>query len=219
MVTKSKLQSLFPILAVTLWMIVAPSPANAAEANSTRVTKFRVDGLSAQAFLYDENTGLGGFIFVAEDQINKTVSVDFSFVVPHPTDPDLVYDFQGAGQVPITSVTFTSTSAHLSVTTPESFPVYRCELNIITGEYNCLPYPPLTFDLTWVRNGFTSVYEKTKRTESFGPVTTKYEAEFVSHSALVSGTYGDYSRSNMSGTLYDTQNKSFIREVTMQLNP
>lgn len=226
MYTKSKWFRFTIMLCAALLLALAAAPARveSTQASSgTTVTKIRVDGLSAQAFLFDPAANVGGFVFVVQDEIANTASLDFSYGTAHPTDPDMVVIYQGSGEIANTALTITSSLAHLALTTPDSYPVYRCDLNIITGDYTCVPNEPLTFDLTWVENGLGSVHEKTKRTETFGPVTIKFDADFISHTALVSGTWtsasGELSGTDMTGTLYDTQNKSFIREITMKLSP
>jgi len=126
---------------------------------------------------------------------------------------------QGAGQIPSSALTITRESAHVAITTPDSFFLLRCAVNTTNGEYICEPGDPVSFDLTWMGNDFSSVWEKTKRIETLGPVTTKFEGEFTGVSAVVNGTWADIPGAVMSGRLLDTQGKTFYREVTINTTP
>ena len=46
------------------------------------VTKIRVNGIAADTFLSDPNTGTQGFLNVSHDQINNTSALDFSYATP-----------------------------------------------------------------------------------------------------------------------------------------
>jgi hypothetical protein len=124
---------------------------------------------------------------------------------------------QGSGEIPNSAFTITTTSAHLAVTTP--FEVTRCEVNIVTGEFECGPTTPVTFDLTWTVDGFIMVHEKVKRTEVIGPVTTNIKGEFDQRSATITGTWDGRVATNMLGNLLDTQSTTAIREITLEPNP
>jgi hypothetical protein len=136
-------------------------------------------------------------------------------------NPDQVIVIQGAGAIPNSSFQVTTTTAHLAVTVPTS-PLYvlnRCVLNIVTGDFQCYPGTPKSFNLPWVNNGVGTVSETTKRVETLGPVTTKYKGGFTSLTANVNGTWDGHSPANLAGTLRDTQSTTIIREITVEPNP
>jgi hypothetical protein len=56
--------------------------------NGAKVTKIRVKGLFAFAFLNDGDTN--GFLNASKDQITNTSALDFSYAFPDPTSPDFV---------------------------------------------------------------------------------------------------------------------------------
>lgn len=210
----------YPIVfSAALFLILAAARANvetAQASNGTTVTRILVNGRSADVLLVDNITGAQGFVSATEDQIAQTAALDFSYAFPHPTDPDLLILIQGAGEIPLTAYTSTATTARLALTTPPSYFVNRCVLNVITAEYTCAPTDPITFDLTWVRNGIGSISEKTKRVETFGPFTTRFQGEYISYSASVNGTFGGHTAVDLAGNLLDTQSRTSIREITME---
>jgi hypothetical protein len=182
--------------------------------NGAKVTKIRVNGLFAQVFLSDGQTN--GILYASKDQITDTSALDFSYLTPDPVDPDLVILIQGAGEIPNSALSVTSTSAHLAVTTP--FPVNRFVINLVTGEYDFAPTAPVTFDLTWTRNGAGSVFERIQRTETIGPLTIRSRGEYDLRTASVSGTWDGRSTQNLIGDLMDSQSLTFLREVTLKAN-
>jgi hypothetical protein len=201
-------------------LTVAATPASIASAPGRRsdVTKIRVNGRSAHAFLVNPD-GTGGFVFPTQDEIAHTAALEFGYVAADPADPDLVILITGAGEIPNTGFTATATSAHLALTTPASYEVTRCVFNSVTGDISCAPTDPVTFDMTWTADGIGSVREKTKRTETFGAMTTKFDGEFASRTATVTGTCCGGVPAVAGGTLFDTESKTFIREVTLAANP
>ena len=214
-------------VAKVCWMglVVACSLESPPETESTEqavkkatVTKIKVDGRSADLFLVDD-AGTNGFLNASQDQIANTVALDFSFATPDATDPDFLILFQGAGEIPNSAFTTTATSAHLAVTTPTTYLVNRCVVNTVSGEFSCAPTTPLTFDLTWVKNGIGTVFEHTRRRETLGPVTTKFHGEFTILTANVSGTWAGRSATNLAGNLLDTESRTHIREITVVDNP
>lgn len=226
MFTKTKLLRIIVLLNVALFLTLAAVPVNAQlthALNSTSVTKIRVNGRNATVILFDGDTDTNGFLNASEDQTTGIQSLDFSYGTSHPTDPDLVIVFQGAGELPSTAITFTSTSAHFALTTPDSYFVRRCVVNIETGDFACAQGDPLTFDLTWDINSLGSFWERTKRIETFGPFTTKFQGEFTVLTATVNGTWTGESREltgeDMTGDFTDTQNTTIFREITMRANP
>lgn len=213
----------------------APQPvtccANAAVAGTVQGpggapgTTIRVNGRSASMFLVDGD-GTNGFLNVGEDQIANTVALDFSYGTPHPIDPDLFLLVQGAGEIPNSAFTITPNptsahfaSGHLAVTTPDSYFVNQCVLNLVTAEYVCEAGPPVTFDLTWVKNGIGTVREQLHRHETFGPFTTTFHGAYTSVTATVNGTWDGFTSAGMAGDLLDTQGRTGMREIRMHPNP
>jgi hypothetical protein len=185
-----------------------------AKASHTTVTKIKMNGRFAFVNLVDGDTL--GYVNVSRDQIANTSALDFGYASPDPTDPTFFIFIQGAGAIPNGAFTITATSAHLLVTTP--FPATRCVVNRETLESTCAPTAS-TFDLTWTSSGIDSVYEKTKRIETIGPITTRFEGEFVLLGATVTGTWDGHTATEMSGNLADTRSKTIIREITMTTSP
>jgi hypothetical protein len=98
------------------------------------------------------------------------------------------------------------------VTTP--FEVTRCRVNQTDGTFVCAPTSPVSFDLVWTKNGLASVFEKTTRIETLGPIETKVRGEFFSVTSSVSGTFGGHTADANQGNLIDTQSLTVIREIT-----
>ncbi len=180
---------------------------------SVNTTMIRVNGESADTFLVDPATSTNGFLNASRDEIANTSSLDFSYATPDPSNPDLVTLVQGAGEIPNGAFTTSLTSARLSVTTP--FAVNHCTVNIVTADFNCVVGAPITFELTWTKSGVGSVSERTSRTETFGPVTTRFRGEFASVTAIVNGSWTDHAAVDMFGNLVDSQNSTNLREITM----
>jgi hypothetical protein len=218
--TKTKALTIVTILSAALFFSLSASRASVATTvTPTGATKttIRVNGLSADVLLVDGDTL--GFLNASRDEIANTSALDFSYARPDATDPAFVILIQSAGAIPNNAFTIDSTSAHLAVAT--SFEVTRCDVNIIEGTFICAPTTPVTFDLTWVRNGFTSVHEKlTRREETLGPLlSTKIQGEFDSVSATVNGTFGGHTSESNSGNLLDTKSHTILREITLAPNP
>lgn len=154
---------------------------------------------------------------IKDDEITNTSAMDFSYAFPHPIDPDLVILLQGAGEIPNSALTITTTAAHLAVTTP--FPILRCVVSLSTGEFTCGFTTSITFDLTWTANGFIQVHEKVKREETVGPVTSKLQGEYDQRSARVTGTWDGHPATNVLGNLIDTRSTTAIREIIVEPNP
>jgi len=181
------------------------------------VTKIRVNGIAADTFLSDPNTGTQGFLNVSHDQINNTSALDFSYATP-TADPVIIVLTQGAGAIPNSAYTRTNDTAHLLLaSTP--FDITRCTVNTDTGDVNCVTGgPSIAFDLFWELNGFASVDVYERRTEVTGPLTTKFTGNFLERSALVNGTWNGNTANDISGHITDTESKTVIREITMQMN-
>lgn len=189
------------------------SSSEQAATNKT-VTNISVNGRSTYAALLDAE-GTNGFLAATEDQIAQTFGLDFSWATPDPLNPLSAILYQGAGEIPAGAFTYSGTSAHLNLTTPATYPVTRCVINLDDGTYTCAPSGPLTFNMTWTANGFGRVEEKVKRKEVLGPVTTKLTAEYTMLSANVNGTWGGRSSPNLGGDLTDSESKTYIREITV----
>ena len=209
------------MLSVALLLTLSASQASVdttqAPKGNTKTT-IRVNGHSADMFLIDEDTGTNGFLNASKDRLANTSALDFSYVTPEANDPDIVILIQGAGEIPNESFTITSTTAHLQLTTP--FPVTRCVVNTIDGTFTCAPTTPSTFDLTWTKNGFGSLFQKITTITTLGPVTTKVKGQFTSLIASVDGTWdGHQTADGQSGNLVDSHSKTVTREVSMDASP
>jgi hypothetical protein len=214
--TKSRVRS--TIFCAVLFFPLSASQASVETTqapNGAKVTKIRVNGRFAFAFLNDGDTN--GFLNASKDQITDTSALDFGYAFPDPAHPDFVILIQGAGEIPNSAFTLTTTTAHLAVTTP--FEVIRCDLNTIDGTYVCNPTTPITFDVTWTLDGFGTIFEKTKSTQTFGPVSTKFHGEFSRLTATVNETWDGHTNTDGIGDLQDSQNVTFIREITLEPNP
>jgi hypothetical protein len=77
----------------------------------------------------------------------------------------------------------------------------------------------VTFNLTWTQDGLFTVHEKTKRTETMGPVTANIKGEFDLLSATINGTWGGHVAANLFGNLLDTKSTTASREITLEPNP
>jgi hypothetical protein len=215
--TKSLRISALLSAALFLTLSVSQADVETTQAlNGATVTKIRVNGLSADMFLIDNATGTNGFLNASRDEIANTSALDFSYVTPEP-DPNFVVLIQGAGAIPNSSFTITANTARLVLTTP--FPVNRCRVNTVEGTFECGETVPSTFDLTWVRNGFGSLFTKATVIQTLGPVTTKLKGDFLSVTANVNGTWDGHDAVDQTGNIVDTQNRTITREVTMEANP
>lgn len=212
--------------ALVLTFAAAPRRVETMQApNSAEITSIRVNGRWASAFLSDGGD-TNGFVSVGEDQIANTVALDFSYATPHPTDPDLLLLAQGAGEIPNSAFTISPNptsarfaSARLALTTPDTYFVNRCVINLVTGEFSCAAGDPVTFDLTWARNNMASVREQVNRRETFGPFTTTFHAAYLAVGARVDGTWDGLAGDDMAGDLLDTHGTTAIREIRTQRNP
>jgi hypothetical protein len=200
------------VLAFAACSTVASAEPQASMSARGSVTRIPVNGEGAFVNLYDPNTGAQGFAWPTRDQITNTAALDFSYVTP-TSDPNIVTLFQGAGEIPNSAFTTTFTTARLIVTTP--FPVLRCEVIVSTGVFECDEGAPIAFDLLWSQNGFIEVDEHLQRQEKIGPLTIRFNGQFKTRSALVSGSWNGSSALDMSGDLFDTQSTTVIREITI----
>jgi hypothetical protein len=194
---------------------IATDVEESAVTGNSVTTVITVNGEHVFAILFDESTQTNGFLNASRDNVSGTSAMDFSYATPS-TDPNIVIVFQGAGEIPNSALDFSSDTATLDVTTP--FDVVRCEVNQTTGDFVCLPTAPITFDLTWVVNGFSRVHERIRRKEVLGPITTKTKSEVDQRSALVNGTFNGHVATDNQGNLLDTEGRTVTREITRRLS-
>lgn len=178
--------------------------------NGNQTTHIRIKGKASQVFL-DSDT-LKGFLNASKDDLSGTSSLDFSWVVPSSTNPDLFTFTQGAGTIPSGSFVASSSSATLNVTT--TFPINVCIYNQATQETSCGAGTPITFQLSWAADGFATAYEHLNRMETQGPFTTHTIGNTDLRSASVDGTVTGFTISSGIGYLLDTKNQSVSRDIT-----
>lgn len=193
-----------------------PGIDTAAQSINT-VTTIQVSGRFAFVLL-NEGDETNGSLTASKDQLTNTSGLDFGYVEPHPSDPDILVFIQGAGPIPNNTFSINGQAAELHVTT--TFPITRCEVNDITGEIIvCGAGAPVRFDLGWANDHFGETHEKTKRREEFGPVTTRFEGEFKSRSALINGTWTGHTGVDLGGNLLQTVSTTITREITVNTGP
>jgi hypothetical protein len=218
--TKTKLLSMMTMLGATLLLALSASRAGVEKsrsANGGTVTTIRTNGRIASVNLADGGTA--GFLIASRDQVSKTSALDFSYAASNPDNPDSVFLWQGAGEIPYTAFTNAPnwSSAHLAVTTP--FPVIRYEIDMVTGQVTSTPWTPITFDLTWAPDGFYTSHQRSEIRETFGPVKRFFTGTFGRVTASVSGTWDGHTLTNGSGALDDTRNNTILREIIVEPNP
>jgi hypothetical protein len=112
-------------IAVVLTLLASPSNAEPAQAsNGGKPTNLRVNGQSAVFFLDDGERY--AFLTVMRDEIADTTWLSYAHRVPDLNDPKLSIQVEGDGEIPNSAFTITSSSARLTVTTPDSFFILRC---------------------------------------------------------------------------------------------
>lgn len=189
--------------------LIDDNVGEAEQAVQTVKTTLRINGRFATLILADGDTN--GFLSASKDSIDNTSALDFSYGRRNPSDPNQAILVSGVGQIPNSSFTVDDTTGHLELTT--AFPVTECLVDLTTGRFTCAPTTPKSFNLTWVKNGFGTVHERTNRTELFGPVTTKFHGDFSLVTALVNGTWADRNAVDSSGDLLDTKSTNVTREI------
>ena len=155
---------------------------------------------------------LNGFVSVERNEIANTTNLRFGYAFPDQNDPSTTLFFQGEGEIPNGAFTITSASARLTMTTPDSFFVLRCVITGVIGDpgaYTCAPATtPLTFDLTWIKDGYGTVRETSTRVETLGSVTTRVRRQYNQLTANASGTWeelNEHAGTNMIGYLTNLQ--------------
>lgn len=195
-----------------------PEPGTETTAQAVAgVTTIHVNGRFAFVLL-NEGDETNGALTASKDQLANTSALDFAYVEPHPTDPNVLVFIQGAGQIPNNAFSINGQAAALHFTT--TFPISRCEVDETTGQIIvCGDGAPIRFDLSWVNDGFGDIHEKTKRREVFGPVTTKFEGELKQRTARIDGTWTGHAAVDLTGNLLQTVNTTITREITVQTGP
>jgi hypothetical protein len=217
---RTKSLSGMTLLGMALFLALAESRAGVEKsrsANGGTVTRIRTNGHIASVNLSDG--GYVGFLIVSRDQVSGTSVLDFSYAARNPVNPDSVFLWQGVGEIPNGAFTNAPNwrAARLAVTMP--FPVIRYEIDLLTGEVTSTPWLRITFDLTWVPDGFFTSFEQAERHSTFGPVKEYFNGASNRVSVSVSGMWDGHTMTNGSGTLDDSQNHTVIREITVEPNP
>jgi len=122
MQTKTKMLGISTLVSAALFLTLSAAQASVEMTqapNGTTVTKINVNGHFADTFLLDGNTS--GSLTASKDEIANTSALDFSYANLDPTNPDLIILIQGAGAIPNSAFTITSTTAHLVLTTSTSY--------------------------------------------------------------------------------------------------
>jgi hypothetical protein len=160
-----------------------------------------------------------GYLIASSDKVSGTSALDFSYAAHNPDNRESVFLWQGAGEIPNSAFTNGPnwSWARLAVTTP--FSAIRYEIDLVTGKVTSTPWTPITFDLTWVPDGFFTSDERVESFQTFGPVKQQFRGAYSRVSASVNGTWDGHTTTNGSGTLDDTRNNTISREITIEPNP
>jgi hypothetical protein len=202
------------VLALGWWPSNVP-PVPAAEGG--QATQVRVDGRSALLSI-DEGDRYA-FLTVIRDEIADATSLSFAYRFPDPTEPNwYVLVIGDEGQIPNSAFTLTAGSAHLALTTPDSYVVTRCRVNDETGEFTCAPAGPSTLDLTWTADGYRTFREILTQVAVVGPTSTRVHGRLEEVSASVTGTWDGRSATDATGFLTDSENATLFREATIAAN-
>jgi hypothetical protein len=217
---RTKSLSVISMLGVAIFLTLVESRAGVEKSRSPNggtVTRIRTNGHIASVNLADGDSA--GFLIVSRDQISGTSALDFSYAAHNPVNPNSIFLWQGAGEIPNGAFTNAPNwrAARLAVTTP--FPVTRFEIDLVTGTVTSTLWVPITFDLTWVPDGFFTSFEQAERHSTFGPVKEYFNGASNRVSASVSGMWDGHTLANGSGTLDDSQNHTVTREITVEPNP
>jgi hypothetical protein len=181
------------------------------------VTVVRTNGREAEVSLFDPGTDTQGTLVVSRDEVEDTTNLSFSYFRPDPAEPTIQVVRQGVGEIPNNALQITDQNAHLTLAaTP--FTTIECRVDTVEGTSTCDSAPPVGFDLTWVSDGFIIEQFREKSTRKTGPVTVKSKGERERRSALVDGTFGGNTATNMSGFISDSQQTTITREVTVEMD-
>src|SRR5262245_9072906 len=181
--------------------------------NGATVNKLSINGRFVDVILSDGS--YNGFLTVSRNDITGTTALDFSFATRDPENPNIAIFWSGVGEIPNSALTINATgsAAQLKLTTPNSYPITRCDINFATGAVVCTPSAPMSFDLTWVQNDFTTIFERTERLTTFGPVREFFSGAFSLVTASVNGTWDGHTMTDGNGDLLDTRGNTVAREI------
>lgn len=213
------LAPVFRVLVATPLLLCAPAYGQGeavavVASDGDQVTKTRTRGPMAFAVLTDEATQTNGFLSLSKDAVSGAASMDFAWVTPSTSNPDIVILVQGAGEIPGDAVTFGRMAGRLNLVTP--FPTVRCEVSLETGEFDCASGPPLAFDLRWTRTGLFSEWRQTVSRTTIGPLTVHSQGQYESHDASATGIWANFVGQGMMGTLGDSKGNTVQREVVLR---
>jgi hypothetical protein len=203
---------------VVLTLLAFPSQVGPVEASSGVATNTKLNIQSA-LFFFDDG-GQSRSVFVTRDTIANTTSLYFANVFPDPNDPNQTIYINGEqAEIPNSAFTMNSSSAQLTLTTPDSYAVTRCVVNNETYEYTCATTGPSTFYLTWLADGYSSFHESGNTIETFGQNFIRSRGQFDQESASVNVTWDDFSATNLAGVLTIGENATLFRERMMRADP
>ena len=204
------------ILVLTLgWWPSTVAAVRAADGG--QATQIRVDGRSA-LLLIDEGDQFAS-LTVTRDEIADATALSFAYRFPDPTEANVhVLVIGDEAPIPNSAFTLTAGSAHLVLTTPDSYVVTRCRINDETGEFTCAPAGSSTIDLSWTADGYRTLRELLTQVEVFGPTSTTVHGRLEEVSATVTGTLDDRPATNATGFLTDSENATLFREATIAAN-
>jgi hypothetical protein len=139
--TKTKVLSISTLVSAALFLTLSASQASVDTTqapNGATVTKIKVNGQFAEVFLVDPNTNSDGGLVASKDQVVNTSGLDFTYGLDDPTNPEQVILILGAGAIPNSAFTITSTTAHLAVTVTNStsYLLISCVINRVTGDFH-----------------------------------------------------------------------------------
>jgi hypothetical protein len=157
-------------------------------------------------------TDLNGFLNASKDDVFGTTALDFGYAI-HDPNPDIQIFVQGAGTIPNTAFTVSTSAATLNVTTP--FEITRCVVNTATSEITCAPQAAITFNLTWAGDGFSTTFQKFNLMTTFGPFTMHVTGQSDQASAGVSGSFTGFTITDNSGELQDSKSNTVNRDISL----
>lgn len=182
-------------------------------------TRIQQNGPSVFANLYDDASGTSGFLSASLDRNATSAALDFSFVTPSTSNPDLVILVQGSGEIPASALSVAANLETARLVATTTFPTIRCEIDLISGEFACEDGDSVAFDLAWTRTGAWDVAEVINRRESIGPVKITQHGQYQKRAAKIEGTWSDYVAAEMDGDLFDTRGTTVIREIVVTARP
>jgi hypothetical protein len=89
----------------------------------------------------------------------------------------------------------------------------------VTNQVTPTPWTPITFDLTWVPDGFSTSFQRAEIRETLGPVKRYFNGAYSRESTAVSGTWDGHTLTNGFGALDDSKNNTIDREIIVEPNP